>query len=126
MILGIFLTHGRIGQEILAIAESILGKQPDIVSLTNENLSFSALYDQVNKIIEEISPSEGIIIFVTLKGGSCWNVACKIAKERKGVKVISGVNLPMALSFFTKRDKYPLEDLAPIIERDALRGISLF
>lgn len=125
MIWGIFLTHGRIGQELLATAEGILGKQPDVISLSNENLSLSALYDQVNKFIENIPPQQDIIIFVTLKGGSCWNVACKIAKERKGVKVISGVNLPMALSFFTKRNKYPLEDLASIVKKDALRGVNL-
>jgi len=37
--------------------------------------------------------------------------------------LISGANLPMVLSFVTKRDSMDLQELTEAIKRDGIRGI---
>ena len=63
------------------------------------------------------------MILASLKGGSCWNVAAAIAKDHGHARVISGINLPMALSFMTKRDLLALEELADVLVKDGIRSV---
>jgi mannose/fructose-specific phosphotransferase system component IIA len=62
-------------------------------------------------------------IFVDLRGGSCWRVAKMLVKEYPALKVISGVNIPMLVSFLSKKHDHRLDELVKIIETDAHRGI---
>jgi mannose/fructose-specific phosphotransferase system component IIA len=65
------------------------------------------------------------VLFVDFCGGSPY-VACKSLHElHPQYAVISGVNLPMLFSFFTKRTQHPFSDLVEVVKTDGLRGIQL-
>jgi mannose/fructose-specific phosphotransferase system component IIA len=44
-----------------------------------------------------------VLVFVDYYGGSCCVNSVRAAQGIAGVKVISGVNLPLLLAFLTKR-----------------------
>lgn len=124
MINAVFVTHGPVGHALIEAVRGIIGMDEGLHALSVTNMSVEEIYQRLSALVN--APEEkrdGIIILASLKGGSCWNVSAAIAQKHKNVKVISGVNLPMALSFVTKRNDYSLDELALEIERDGEQGI---
>ena len=126
MIGGIVLTHGEVGTALIQAAESILGTVDNIYGLSTASFSL----DDINRILKnniaDQNWTDGTIIMVSLLGGSCWNAGLCTAKQLSNIEVVSGVNLPMILSFLTKRERYALAELAEIIKQDGIRGINRF
>jgi mannose/fructose-specific phosphotransferase system component IIA len=51
-------------------------------------------------------------------------MACvSLPEDRRNCALVAGVNLPMLLSFFTKREKLSLNELAETVQKDGVRGI---
>ncbi|MCC6476260.1 PTS mannose transporter subunit IIAB, partial [bacterium] len=69
------------------------------------------------------STSDPTIVFVDLCGGSTFMACATLPGERNNCALVAGVNLPMLLSFFTKRDKLSLSELAETVQKDGIRGI---
>ncbi len=78
------------------------------------------------KVEEEANP-DGIIVFVDMFGTSCWQTAKKVAAAmragKKEVAVITGVNLPMLVKFFTERKSLPISRLVPLLRQEGEKGI---
>lgn len=122
----ILLTHGPIGEALIEAVRGIMGLDEGLHALVVNNMSVAEISARLLSLIN--APEEqqdGVLIMASLKGGSCWNVAVAMAKDHHHVRVISGVNLSMVLSFITKRDLLTLDDLATTVVRDGLRGIAL-
>jgi len=127
VIAGIFLTHGMLGEAIFKTTEFIMGKQTDLYYLSNVDSTPQLLYQKLLQLVDQPPyPEDGAIIMVCLKGGNTWHVACKVAHERPHVRVISGLNLAMAFSLLTKRDKFPYYQLVQILKQDSCRNIDIF
>jgi mannose/fructose-specific phosphotransferase system component IIA len=123
----ILLTHGPIGQAIIEAVCTIMGIEDGLHTLSVTNMSVAEITDRLLSLVN--GPEEkqdGSIIMASLKGGSCWNVAVSIALQHQNVRVLSGVNLPMVLSFMTKRDSLSLDELTDYLKEDGIRGISKF
>ncbi len=127
MINGIVLTHGNLGGALVKTAERIIGHVENLSSLSSTRMSPKDLKKHLEKLIriDDENNSE-YFIFVGLKGGHPWHVACLIAREYPNVSVISGVNLPMLLSFLIKRESLPAQELLQQLKKDAYRGIDIF
>jgi mannose/fructose-specific phosphotransferase system component IIA len=122
----ILLTHGPIGEALIEAVRGIMGLDEGLHALVVNNMSVAEISARLLSLIN--APEEqqdGLLIMASLKGGSCWNVAVAMAKDHNHVRVLSGVNLSMVLSFITKRDLLTLDDLANTVVRDGLRGIAL-
>lgn len=127
MILLIILAHDKLAEAFSQTAEKILGEQKGALYLSSGNLGPAELYKEVKSLITKHStPNGGIIFAVDLKGGNTWNIACKIAHESDNVEVISGVNLAMLLSFFTKRQNFSVKDMADLLIEDGHRNIEKY
>jgi len=120
----IILSHGTIAQSILEACNRIAGEQEHVFALNCEGQTPKGLRDTIVHLIESENLRDGLFIFVSLKGGSCWNAAARIVKEFEKVQLLSGVNLPLILSFIMKRDKIPFEELGKVLVNDAIRGIA--
>ncbi len=127
MISGILFTHGTLGEAFLRTVRRIVGETEGLQSLSSSAKSPRALADELEKMLEAADKkNEKVFIFVGLKGGNPWHVARRIARKFSGTVIISGLNLPMLLSFITKRDTHPIEALPEILQRDAVRGIDIW
>lgn len=121
----IILSHGKIAEAILEACNRIAGESELVFALNCEGRSPKALRDALAHLIESENLRDGLFIFVSLKGGSCWNAAARIVKEFDRVHLLSGLNLPVILSFILKRDKFSFEELGEVLVKDAVRGIDL-
>jgi len=127
MIKLIILTHGNLGEELYKTVIMIMGKQEESQVFSSGNLGPADLYKNVEHEVSKPSSKEnGVVIAVDLKGGNTWNIACKLSHENGHIKVISGVNLGVLISFFTKRQNYDINKLMDVLVEDGHRHIDQF
>lgn len=121
MIRGIVFTHMDLGKAFCETLESLLGPQEDLIGLSNRDLNA----EQMLEILEDhVGPvDKGVVAFTALFGGSCWQTAERLCRERPDLKHITGVNLPMLIAFVNKRDSTGLEELAVMLTDYGHRGI---
>jgi len=121
----IILCHGQLAQSLFDTARKITGDIENVVCLSNENLSVLDIEELLSDKINSFDTTTDILIFVGIKGGSCWNAALKTAKKHKNIHVISGVNLPMFITFCTNRDRLSLNELLEKIINSGRTGIDI-
>ena len=117
---GVLVTHGSLGAELLRTAEAILGPQPQITVISNEDLDSRDLATQV---AGEISGGDPVVLFVDLGGGSCGHVCAVARRDHPEVLVARGVNLPMLLEFLHQRNRVSLGELKARLLRKGREGI---
>ncbi len=116
MINCLIVAHGKLGRGLLNAATVIVGEQRGVYTLSNSDLNLSELQSEIKQILNSTGKC---FIFV-----DCLGSAYTAAKVVSGsMPVISGVNLPMLLSFFTKRDRLDDEELLQAVIADGRKGI---
>ena len=119
-VFGILVTHHDIGRELLRAAESIVSPQENLVVFSNQNAGFDSLYQQIQSVIPDDMDT---VVMVDYFGGSTHLAARTLCESNKRLALICGLNLPMLLSFVTKRSQLSFSQLVKIIRVDAIRGI---
>jgi len=119
MIRAVLVTHGSLGQSLCEAAISVLGPQEGVTVLSNSGLSL----DQIQERVLAALTTDPTVIMVDLCGGSPFMACCSLTGLPAQCAVVSGINLPMLLSFLTKRSQLTLTELADTVARDAVRGI---
>ena len=105
---GILVTHGLLGAEFVRTAESILGAQTELEIVSNTGMAPEKFREQLEALVEQRRPA---VILVDLLGGSCGHACLLVGRSRPGVRVVSGVNLPMLLEFLCHRGRVSLAEL---------------
>jgi len=119
-VFGLIVTHSDIGSELLKAAESIVGPLEHLAALSSKDVGFDSLCRQIQNAIH---PDNDTVIMVDYFGGSAHIAARALRKLKTQQTIISGVNLPMLLSFITKREQLTYPKLVEVIRTDAIRGI---
>lgn len=117
-VIGIVVTHGSFGKELIRTAEGIIGTQEGIEILSNTGTSLQQLSEDVRAIIQRHRGAR-LYLFVDLLGGSCGTVCQEVRRHAPEATIFSGVNLPMILEFFHYRNRV---DDAELRERLLTRG----
>jgi len=120
------ITHNGIGQALIDTAAAMIGEIANEVSclsipanLRPEDLGYYA--DQVRDSIGRLNGSHGVLILTDICGATPNNLARYFA-EQDGIKVISGINLPMLVRVLNYMKK-PLAELAAIALEGGHKGI---
>jgi PTS system mannose-specific IIA component len=103
--IGIVVTHGNLAEELCHTTELIVGKLTGCYAISGSELCDEELITRIREIIDR-EKSENAIVFVDYFGGSCCINSVRAVRGLKGVRVISGVNLPVLLDFVTKRNLF--------------------
>ncbi len=118
----LLITHANLGEGLLAAANQILGPLTEVSIVSNSDLALPQLLTVVE---EHCSPGTDTFLFSDFKGGSCDLAARKVAAAAPGRYSVSGVNLAMLLSFFTKREKLKGGELQQTVADAGQRGIQI-
>lgn len=112
MIGALVVTHGHLGQELVAAAEMIVG---DISHIRAVSIGW---HDDVNdassdikKRIAEVDGGGGVLILTDMFGGTPSNIAFAFHDPGR-VDVVTGVNLPMIIKIASQKEGDTLESLA--------------
>jgi mannose PTS system EIIA component len=125
MIGALVVTHGHLGQELVAAAEMIVGEISHIKAVT------IGWHDDVNdarkdieKHLAEVESGSGVLILTDMFGGTPSNIALSFHDPGK-VDVLTGVNLPMIIKIAGQKEGDTLESLARIVRDQGRSSISM-
>jgi mannose PTS system EIIA component len=125
MIGALVVTHGHLGQELVAAAEMIVGEISHIKAVS------IGWHDDVNdarkdieKRIAEVESGSGVLILTDMFGGTPSNIALSFHDPGK-VDVLTGVNLPMIIKIAGQKEGDSLESLARIVRDQGRSSISM-
>ncbi len=121
---GIIVTHGNLGQELIATAQSIFGAADDIVAISNQGTTPESLAALLREGIDGAA-GDDVVVMVDFFGGSCCHACLKVEQEYDNVHLVAGVNLPMVLAFLYKRDGALAVDLLVDIVKRAQSSIQV-
>lgn len=120
----VLVTHGALGEELVAVAEKIVGKLPYIsaVSVGWHN-DVDDAKTRIEKCIKKVDQGKGVIILTDMFGGTPSNVAMSLMVVNK-VEVVTGVNLPMVVKLGNQKGGETLSGLATVVRDLGKRQIA--
>ncbi len=124
MIGALVVTHGHLGQELVAAAEMIVGEISHIraVSIGWHDDVNDARKD-IEKNIAEVETGHGVLILTDMFGGTPSNIALSFLDPGR-LDVVTGVNLPMIIKVASQKEGDNLDSLARIVRDQGRSSIS--
>ena len=125
MIGALVVTHGHLGQELVAAAEMIVG---DISHIRAVSIGWhddvNEAHNDIERRIGEVKSGKGVLILTDMFGGTPSNIALAFHEPGK-VDVITGVNLPMIIKIAGQKEGDTLDSLARIVKDKGRSSIAM-
>jgi PTS system mannose-specific IIA component len=122
---GVLVTHGRLGSELLAAAETIIGTIPHVTAVSiGWHDDVDAASDEIERAVTRVSEGRGVLLLTDLFGGTPTNIASMFLKDGE-VEVITGVNLPMVIKLASQTVEESFADVARRVRDQGREGIYL-
>ncbi len=112
----VVVTHAGLATSLIAAVSMITGTTDysEAVELHADDPA-DGLVARIGEALERVG-SDGAIIMTDMFGGTPSNAAMSFLKEGK-VEVVTGVNLPMMVEYFSRRERMSLEELCASLQR---------
>ena len=121
----VIVTHLKLGEELLAVAELIVGKLKQFQAVSiNPKEGVEEIKERISEAIRRVDKGKGILILTDMFGGTPSNICLSFLGEWK-IEVITGVNLPMLLKLSTYEGEGDLVELAQFIKTYGQKNINL-
>jgi PTS system mannose-specific IIA component len=114
----LIITHGRIGEQLLNTATSVLGFCP----LQTAHLAVSqksdpdGLLQEAQRLCDDLDTGKGVLVLTDMYGSTPSNIANRLL-DHPQVQVVAGINLPMLVRVLN----YPSLNLYEMVNK-ALSG----
>jgi len=119
----VIIAHSFIGKELIATAEYFVGPMNGIAAVSiNCKMEAFETRQIVSETMKQVDQGDGVLMLTDLFGGSPSNLAFSFLNKEK-VEVITGMNLPMILTFWNKRESMGLRELAKNVQLSGRRSI---
>lgn len=120
----VVVTHGRIGEEMVRAALSIVKEPRPIAGVSLEHSEeMDGMRRKIQHAIEEADNGQGVLLLSDMFGGTPSNLCLSFLKEGK-VEVVTGVNLPMLIKLASLREDRPLAETADFIKGYGQKNIA--
>lgn len=117
---GLVVAHASVAAGLVDAVARIAGTDADALqALSNEGCGPDLLRERLGGLL---GPGPAVV-FTDLGSGSCAFAARRIALERPGTAVVTGVNLPILLDFVFNRT-LPLAELVPRLVEKGRAGVT--
>jgi mannose PTS system EIIA component len=125
MIGALVVTHGHLGQELVAAAEMIVGEISHIRAVTigwHDDVNDAQV--EIEKHITEVESGSGVLILTDMFGGTPSNIALSFHNPGT-VDIVTGVNLPMIIKIANQKEGDTLQSLARIVRDQGRSSIAM-
>ncbi len=121
-ILAFIITHGDLACSLASVSEKLVAPQTHLHCYSTQVLTSDEIVRKIDDEIKTINPDK-IIVFVDLIGSNCWIIGNKIKHVHAETAVVSGVNVPMLISYLINYQRLEWKTLLEKIISDAQKGI---
>lgn len=121
----VLVTHGKIGEEMLAALNQIVGPQPqaEAISIAVDD-DMEKCRNAILTAIKNVNTGEGVVLLTDMFGGTPSNLALSIMPKTNAV-VLAGVNLPALVKLASLRGSTALLDTVREAETAGRKYIQL-
>jgi PTS system mannose-specific IIA component len=120
---GVIVSHGNLATELLAAAETVIGKMEHIEAVSigwHDNVETAK--EEIARAIKKVSDGSGVLLLTDMFGGTPTNISAMFIAEGE-VEVVTGVNLPMVIKLGSQTKEVSLSEKAKEIEETAKQAI---
>jgi mannose/fructose-specific phosphotransferase system component IIA len=129
MLRGLVVTHGELGGALIDAAFLIMGGREGVEALSNREFGRERLVEALLDRFRALPAGDGLLVMVDAPGAGP-HVAARLALSRLPEEErplvlgpVTGVNLPLLLTFLNRRETTPAEDLLPLLLDRGRAGI---
>ncbi len=118
------VTHGQLGQELVAVAQTIVGEISHIVAVSigwNDDVEESK--KRIEEAVQKVNQGKGVIILTDMFGGTPSNLTLPLL-QRNELEIITGVNLPMVIKLANQSGNDSLLELVTKVTEEGQKHIS--
>lgn len=118
----VIVSHGKLGSELISVAEVIVGKMEGVEAVSiGSVIDVDHARDEIGAAVKRVQRGDGVLVFTDMFGGTPSNLALAFLDE--GVEVLTGVNLPMVIKYANHRKDKGLGELASLVQEGGLKSI---
>ncbi len=120
---GVIVSHGRVANELLTAAETVVGNLSHITAVSiGWHDDVEAAKEEISRSIKKVSDGKGVLILTDMFGGTPTNISAMFIKENE-VEVVTGVNLPMVVKLASQNKELTLREMAEEVESQGKQAI---
>lgn len=117
------VTHGRLAEELVQAATTIVGPVEGLEAVSiGWDDDVSEARRRIGDAATRVGADEGVLILTDMFGGTPTNIALSLLEEGR-VEVVTGVNLPMLIKFTNLREQVALSEVSRRIAEQGRRAI---
>ena len=117
----VICTHSNLAEALLTSAEMIVGSIPQSTAIgVHPGDSPEEIHSRLSTALEAVNEGDGVIVLCDMFGGTPSNISLTFLGPK--TDVVTGVNLPMILKFFTTREG-PVSEVSSAIQLHARDNI---
>lgn len=119
----LLICHNRIGQQLLETATDMMERVPMPVAElpVYQDDDPIALLNRARKRVADLDQGQGVLVLTDMYGSTPSNIAHRL-RDKDGVRVLSGVNLPMLVRAMNYPN-LPLEEMTDRVASGGREGI---
>ena len=103
----VVVTHGRLAEELVNAARTIVGQIPGVAAVSiGWSDDMSAAREAIERAMAEVGGGD-VLVLTDMFGGTPTNVSLPFLSSR--VEIVTGVNLPMLIKLVSLREGELLE-----------------
>lgn len=119
------VTHGRLAEEVVNAARTIVG---DVEALEAVSIGWNDEVGEASKRIDEaikrVDCGQGVLLLTDMFGGTPTNLALSL-HDAGEIEIVTGVNLPMLIKFTNLREELGLQETAAKIAAEGRQAIQV-
>ena len=120
---GVIVTHGQVAGELVAAAETIVGAQSHITSVSiGWHDDVEVAQDEIARAIKKVSQGAGVLLLTDMFGGTPTNISAMFIKQNE-VEIVTGVNLSMVIKLASQNREMALDEMAKEVEEQGKQAI---
>ncbi len=119
------VTHGRLAEELVQAATTIVGPVQGLEAVSlgwDDDVAGARV--RIESAVGRLGSDGGVLILTDMFGGTPTNIALSLLEEGR-VEVITGVNLPMLIKFTNLREQLSLSEVSRNIADQGRRAIQV-
>jgi mannose/fructose/sorbose-specific phosphotransferase system IIA component len=123
----LFVGHAQLPDGVRSAVEMILGPQEQLATVqlgpAAEPAAVSPQFAGARDGVQ-VDPEAGALVLADLPGGSPSNAAAAVVLERRHLRLVAGLSLPMALEVLVDRQGRTAADLAQVAVDAGRTGVA--